>query len=134
VGGGLERVFVYGTLRRGAARDARRFYSGAEFVAEARVRGRLFDFGPYPGLRLDARAGWVCGEIFAVTAEALAGLDDWEGVSPGGEDGEYRRVRVEVERDGGEPEASWVYEAREECCSGRPVIASGDWLARGSGS
>jgi len=41
---GRERIFLYGTLRRGGSRDARKFYEGAEFVAPARVRGVLHDF------------------------------------------------------------------------------------------
>lgn len=128
---GRERIFLYGTLRRGASRDVLAHYAGTEFVASARVRGTLHDFGDYPGLRLDASAGWVRGEIFDVDAVTLAGLDEWEGIDPAAPTaGEYRRVRVEAERDDGALETCWVYEIMAEKCAGRPVIASGDWLAR----
>ncbi len=128
--GGRARIFLYGTLRRGGSRDATRFYDGAEFVAPARARGVLYDFGEYPGLRLDAEAGWVTGEIFEVTPEALAGLDEWEGIDPAASDaGEYRRVRAAVVRADGVAEECWVYEAREGACAGRLVIAAGDWIA-----
>jgi gamma-glutamylcyclotransferase (GGCT)/AIG2-like uncharacterized protein YtfP len=127
---GGERIFVYGTLRRGASRDMRAHYAGVEFVAAARVRGTLHDFGDYPGLKLDAAAGWVCGEIFEVDSAALAELDAWEGIDPAApEAGEYRRVRGTVERDDGAMETCWIYEIRAAKCAGRAVIASGDWLA-----
>lgn len=132
---GRERIFLYGTLRRGGSRDATRFYTGAEFVAAARVHGVLHDFGEYPGLRLAAEAGWVRGEIFEVTAEALAGLDEWEGIDPAAPDsGEYRRVRAGVRREDGTDEICWIYEIAEACCEGRPVIASGDWIAHAAGA
>jgi gamma-glutamylcyclotransferase (GGCT)/AIG2-like uncharacterized protein YtfP len=106
-------------------------YAGVEFVASARVRGTLYDFGAYPGLRLDPAAGWVHGEIFEVTAAALAGLDDWEGIDPAApEAGEYLRVRVTVERDDGTKESCWVYEMVDAKCASGVVIESGDWLAR----
>jgi len=129
---GRQRIFLYGTLRRGATRDALAHYAGVEFVASARMHGTLHDFGDYPGLRLDAAAGWVRGEIFEVDAAALAGLDEWEGIDPAApEAGEYRRVRGKAERDDGAVESCWVYEIVAANCAGRPVIASGDWLARG---
>lgn len=126
-----ERVFVYGTLRRGGSRDATIFYPGAEFLAAARVRGTLIDLGAYPGIRLDPTGGWVAGEILTVSPAAFAGLDEWEGWSaddPHG--GEYEKCQVTVERIGGPPETCWIYELRASVAAGRPVIASGDWLAR----
>lgn len=131
-GGGAERIFLYGTLRRGASRDATRFYSGVEFIVTARVRGRLYDLGEYPGLRLDGTADWVVGEVFDVTPGALAGLDEWEGIPAGAtEGGEYRRLRADVVTEGGGTLPCWVYEVSAERVAGAPVIASGDWLARG---
>ncbi|HEY8900205.1 MAG TPA: gamma-glutamylcyclotransferase family protein [Chthoniobacterales bacterium] len=125
------RIFLYGTLRRGGSRDVQVFYPGADFVAPARVRGRLFDLEAYPGLRLDSSGEWVQGELFDVTAAALAGLDEWEGIDLADpEAGEYRRVRVDAMREDGTIERCWVYEVRVEICVGRPVIASGDWLRR----
>lgn len=127
---GRERIFLYGTLRRGASRDVLAHYAGVEFVASARVRGVLYDLGDYPGLRLDAAASWVHGEVFAVDGATLAGLDEWEGIDPvAPEAGEYRRVRVAVQRDDGAVESCWAYEIRAARCESAQVIASGDWLA-----
>jgi gamma-glutamylcyclotransferase (GGCT)/AIG2-like uncharacterized protein YtfP len=132
---GSAQIFLYGTLRRGGSRDATRFYTGAKFVAAARMRGVLHDFGEYPGLRIDVQAGWVRGEIFEVTPEVLAGLDAWEGIDPAAPDaGEYRRVRVDVEREDGAREECWVYEIALARCAERPAIASGDWIAHTAGA
>ncbi|MGH8048384.1 MAG: gamma-glutamylcyclotransferase family protein [Chthoniobacterales bacterium] len=132
MGAGTERIFLYGTLRRGGTRDVLRHYGGAEFIGEARVRGVLHDFLDYPGLRLSADDVWVRGELFAVTAETLARLDEWEGIDPATpDDGDYRRVRLIVELDGA-PQECWGYEARLEKVADRPVIESGDWIAHSS--
>jgi gamma-glutamylcyclotransferase (GGCT)/AIG2-like uncharacterized protein YtfP len=128
MGEGRERIFLYGTLRRGGTRDIETFYDGAEFLGGGRVRGVLHDFIDYPGLRLAPDAGPVRGEVFDVTAETLARLDEWEGIDPAApDDGEYRRIRARIER-AGRLETCWLYEATAAKCAGRPVIASGDWL------
>ncbi len=124
---GSERIFVYGTLRRGATRDATKFFEGVVFAATARVRGRLFDFGDYPGLRLDDSADWVIGELIDVDESALVHMDAWEGISPAGS-GEYLRVRAEAERDDGTVDPCWVYEVSAAFAARRAEISSGDWL------
>jgi gamma-glutamylcyclotransferase (GGCT)/AIG2-like uncharacterized protein YtfP len=129
MGEGRERIFLYGTLRRGGTRDVQRFYGGAEFIGAARVRGVLHDFDDYPGLRLSADAGWVHGELFDVTTGTLSKLDEWEGIdSPAPDEGEYRRVRIAAD-SAGMPHECWAYEIAAGKAAGRPVIESGDWLA-----
>jgi gamma-glutamylcyclotransferase (GGCT)/AIG2-like uncharacterized protein YtfP len=126
-----ERIFLYGTLRRGGMRDVLEFYDGVEFVAPAEVRGFLYDLGDYPGLRLSESGGWVKGELFDATPEALRQLDEWEGIdSERTEPAEYRRVRTIVRREGGASETVWIYEIDALRCEGRAVMASGDWLTR----
>jgi gamma-glutamylcyclotransferase (GGCT)/AIG2-like uncharacterized protein YtfP len=125
-----ERIFLYGTLRRGGTRDVETFYGGAEFLGAARVRGVLYDLGDYPGLSLSAGDGWVSGEVFDVMPEVLAKLDEWEGIDPESpDDGEYRRVRIAAELAGGGVESCWAYEIDAARCAGRSVISSGDWIA-----
>jgi gamma-glutamylcyclotransferase (GGCT)/AIG2-like uncharacterized protein YtfP len=91
--GGAEPglLFAYGTL---VPRSAEELAQGGWL--KDRVRGRLFDLGPYPGL-LDAgnpSAGWVEGHVRPVSARELRDhLDPYEGV----DEGLYSRVAVETE-------------------------------------
>lgn len=125
-----ERIFLYGTLRRGGSRDVLQHYGGASFIATAQVRGVLYDLGEYPGLRLDPSAGWIQGELFDIDEAGMAALDDWEGIDPQApDDGPYRRVRTQVARDDGTTEVCWIYEIADHRCADKPIILSGDWIA-----
>jgi gamma-glutamylcyclotransferase (GGCT)/AIG2-like uncharacterized protein YtfP len=112
-----ERVFVYGTLRRGGAQGWR--MEGGEWLGEGEVRGKLFRISWYPGVVLDVDVGWVKGDVFAVDSGLLEKLDVYEG-------DEYRRVRVEVE--GNAAGDAWIWEWAgpvPECGE----IPGGDWLS-----
>ena len=115
-----ERVFVYGTLRRGGSNHFR--MEGAEFVTAATVRGRLYRIDWYPGLILDDMADDIHGEIYQVSAEMLHHLDHYEG-------DEYRRVmaRVQCGGDHRSPKAAWVWEWLGTADETRR-ITGGDWL------
>jgi gamma-glutamylcyclotransferase (GGCT)/AIG2-like uncharacterized protein YtfP len=119
--GSMETVFVYGTLRRGGSNHHR--LDGAEFVAMATVRGRLYRIDWYPGLIADENAGEVIGEIHRVPAGMLPALDDYEGA-------EYRRVKMDVRSVNGEPANSraWVWLWDGPVDESRR-ISGGDWLA-----
>ena len=117
-----EMVFVYGTLRRGGSNHFR--MADSRFVAEGKVRGKLYRIDWYPGIVVDENAGPVMGEIFETDALTIAALDEFEGNG-------YRRVKIAVEWvDAGESFTAeawiweWLGETREDQC-----IASGDWLA-----
>lgn len=115
-----ERVFVYGTLRRGGSNHFR--MKDPEYLSAATVRGRLYRIDWYPALVLDAAADEITGEIHQVTSSVLEELDRFEGE-------EYRRVRVDVTCGGDHrsPLSVWVWEwlgAVDETCR----IPSGDWL------
>lgn len=121
-----ETVFVYGTLRRGASNHFR--MDGAEFVAAASARGRLYRIDWFPGLLLDGAAGVIRGEVFAVGADLLAELDRFEGVSADeNQGGEYRRVRTPVTTESGKTLAAWVWEWLGPVDESMRVN-SGDWL------
>src|SRR5262245_14183266 len=101
-------VFVYGTLKRGQVREGcwpRRPLS----VEMARVRGLLYDLGPYPGLTEGGDV--VAGELWRFAAEdmeaTLAALDEVEGYSGDGDDW-YRRVVIECHTASGVVLA-WTY-------------------------
>jgi gamma-glutamylcyclotransferase (GGCT)/AIG2-like uncharacterized protein YtfP len=122
-----RHVFVYGTLRRGGRNDIARFSPPARYVADARIRGTLYDLGSYPGAVLGGR-GVLVGEVYAITPALEAQLDLLEEVAPD-DSGEYikREVRVRV---GDEDIACIVYEIHPDRIAGRSVIASGNWFDR----
>ncbi|MCH2111913.1 MAG: gamma-glutamylcyclotransferase, partial [Planctomycetes bacterium] len=71
----MTRIFVYGTLLRGMRRA--RVLSDSAFLGPAIVKGSLWDFGPYPGMRQGD--GWVVGEVFEVSPSTLRAMDEIEG-------------------------------------------------------
>jgi indolepyruvate decarboxylase len=92
-------LFAYGTLAPSDPEEATR----GGWVAD-RVRGRLFDLGPYPALvdLDDPAAGWVEGRVRPVGLDELVGaLDPYEGV----DEGLYRRERATTEAG----RLVWVY-------------------------
>lgn len=113
-----ELVFVYGTLREGAAEHGR--LEEAELVEEAWVLGRLFVIDWYPGLVLDDEGIPVRGEVYAVEKDLLRKLDDFEGA-------EYERVRAIVNLKSGESREVWVYDYQGEL-KGRKELIPADWL------
>lgn len=118
----LPRLFVYGTLRRGAS--AASLMDGAAHLGAARFRGRLYDLGAHPGaVASDDPDDVVHGELFAFPpreADAcLARLDRYEGPA-------FRRERVRVVLAAGGLQESWIYLYAGEL-TGLPLIASGDY-------
>jgi gamma-glutamylcyclotransferase (GGCT)/AIG2-like uncharacterized protein YtfP len=75
-------LFVYGTLRAFVATTAgARLRRHAALVGTARVAGRLYDLGRYPGLLPPRRAGeWVTGELYRLRNPRLTlpSLDHYE--------------------------------------------------------
>ncbi len=118
----MERIFVYGTLRRGDCRDLGVRYAGATFISAGWISGELFNLGEYPGVRLGGTER-VVGEVFEVSEVTLLQLDAMEG-------DEYTRVPVSVNTPDGEVGTYWVYEVLDWVCADSPKIESGDWFAR----
>jgi gamma-glutamylcyclotransferase (GGCT)/AIG2-like uncharacterized protein YtfP len=126
-------LFVYGTLMRGFDHPMAKLLSrSAEFVGEARCRGRLYLVTHYPGLVLsDAADDVVFGELVRLhrPEESLATLDEYEGCGPGAASPQYLRQVLPVTRDDGTVSEAWTY------IYNRPVakltrIASGRFLER----
>lgn len=113
-------VFVYGTLRRGDARSMSIRFPGSKFIADAKVRGSLYDLGAYPGLLLNESGSLVTGEVYEVDDEVLNKLDDFEASS------RYVRKQVDISL-GAQRKACWVYEPDPEYYSFQTLITSGDW-------
>ncbi len=137
-------VFVYGTLRSGEQRDINRLQPKPELLGTARLAGRLYDLGSYPGLRLDRQAesgepasAEVVGEVYAIDAALERVLDEIEEVWPK-PNGEYTKREVIVRLDTnpdthgsalGVECRCLVYEATPGAVAGRPAITGGDWVA-----
>ncbi|HSV59963.1 MAG TPA: gamma-glutamylcyclotransferase family protein [Variovorax sp.] len=123
-----RHVFVYGTLRAGGSNDIACFRPAAHFVGPGEIAGTLYHLGAYPGAILGG-SGHLQGEVYRIEPALEAQLDLLEEVMPNGE-GEYRKRQVPV-LVGARPLDCLVYEIHPRRVAGRPVIASGDWLARG---
>lgn len=128
-----ERLFVYGTLRKGSANSMHHMLGhDAKFVARARTQGRLYDLGEYPGLVASDAGTWVHGDVYELgdPSAMLARLDDYEGCGPNdARPHEYERVPCEVVMETGAHEVAWVYVYRGTL-AGKREIPSGDFCRR----
>lgn len=95
-------VFVYGTLRRGeindlAAAAARAGLPAPEYAGAASLRGRLYDFGDWPGLLPDPDGPAVTGDVYRIDPALLPLMDAIEEYDPaGGSCFVRRRLRLAV--------------------------------------
>lgn len=121
----MERVFVYGTLKRGGRnhglvapyllRVLPGWVEGFGLFALEEGEGR-----PYPYPAMVPGGGRVYGEVLFLKGEALPLLDELE------EEGrEYRRARVRVETEEGPLEA-WTYLYLEDLTGAR-ALPEGVW-------
>jgi gamma-glutamylaminecyclotransferase len=85
-------LFVYGTLKRGLGNH--HLIADQDFLGDVVTEAlyRVIDLGPYPGLVVDPDSGVaVQGELWAVDAQCLAALDEFEEVA-----GPFVRVTVAI--------------------------------------
>ncbi|MEO7529997.1 MAG: gamma-glutamylcyclotransferase family protein [Sediminibacterium sp.] len=127
------QVFVYGSLRSGFHHPAYAYISRYfTLVAEAKVKGSLYDMGEYPAAIPSEKDLFIIGELYRINspdefAWAIAQLDDYEGVhTENNEPSLYRREQTVVYTKDGETQA-WVYWFNRDT-SGKPAIESGDVL------
>jgi gamma-glutamylcyclotransferase (GGCT)/AIG2-like uncharacterized protein YtfP len=121
-------IFVYGGLMRGF--DLHHYLSGATFIGEGWIAGRLVALGRYPGL-LDGD-GKVIGEIYRLedVAASLEALDDLEEFDPADpRQSVYLRVVRDVHGEDGATMSAWVYVYNRDA-STAPFIRNGDWRQR----
>ena len=129
---GVCKLFVYGSLRSGFKSPAyeyiSRFFS---FDGDAKVKGKLFDLGPYPA-GIPADNGFIVGELYSIRNEsefgwAIGQLDDYEGVSVEPDEIQlYRRELVDV-FIGNTSTSAWIYWYNGSV-EGKPFIESGDLI------
>jgi gamma-glutamylcyclotransferase (GGCT)/AIG2-like uncharacterized protein YtfP len=127
-----DLLFVYGTLMRGFDHPMAQLLSrGADFLGEARCRGRLHLVKHYPGLVLsDAADDVVFGELFRLRqpAELLREFDMYEACGEGfAEPTEYLRRMLPVTAADGAVTGAWTY-LYNWPVTNLPRIASGRFL------
>lgn len=126
-------LFVYGTLLRGFHHPLHDLIeSHGRFAGEARVRGKLYDLGAYPGMIPSEGDELVIGEVYELTKDrdrVMATLDEYEGCDPDEpEPHEYRRTIVEARLASGERVEAWAYVLNRNATALRR-IESGSWRA-----
>jgi gamma-glutamylcyclotransferase (GGCT)/AIG2-like uncharacterized protein YtfP len=127
-----DHLFVYGTLMRGFDHPMAQLLSkAADFIGEARCRGRLYLAKHYPGLVLSGDADDVAfGELFRLrhAEEILRELDMYEACGEGfRQPSEYLRQMVEITLGDGEARQAWTY-VYNWPVDRLPRIASGRFL------
>jgi gamma-glutamylcyclotransferase (GGCT)/AIG2-like uncharacterized protein YtfP len=129
-----DRLFVYGTLMRGFDHPMAQLLSrSADFIGEARCRGRLHLVKHYPGLVLsDDPTEMVFGELYRLRAprELLREFDMYEACGEGfTEPTEYVRRMLAVTHDDGTASEAWTYIYNWPVAH-LPRIASGRFMER----
>jgi gamma-glutamylcyclotransferase (GGCT)/AIG2-like uncharacterized protein YtfP len=109
-----DHLFVYGTLMRGFDHPMAQLLSrSADFIGEARCRGRLYLVKHYPGLVLsDDATEVVFGELYRLhqPAECLREFDMYEACGEGfAPPTEYLRSLLPVTLDDGAVSEAWTY-------------------------
>ena len=127
-----DLLFVYGTLMRGFDHPMAKLLSrSADFLGEARCRGRLYLVKHYPGLVLsDDSTDIVFGEVYRLRErDALLGeFDMYEACGEGfRQPTEYVRQMLQVVLDDGTAGEAWTYIYNWPVAH-LPRIASGKFL------
>ena len=126
---GTQLLFVYGTLLPGLR--LHHAMQGAVSLGAARVRGRLYDLGTYPGLVWGEGEGEVngvvSGEVYRVNAAHLVRLDQIEEMIPHDPQGSlYWREPVAVLDGACAGQAVWTYRYNR-AVDEHALIAHGDY-------
>jgi gamma-glutamylcyclotransferase (GGCT)/AIG2-like uncharacterized protein YtfP len=127
-----DRLFVYGTLMRGFDHPMAKLLSKrADFLGEAKCKGRLYRVKHYPALVLsNDPADIVFGELYRLRAcdALLREFDMYEACGEGfAEPTEYVRKMLNVTLDDGSASEAWTY-VYNWPVTRLPHIASGRFL------
>jgi gamma-glutamylcyclotransferase (GGCT)/AIG2-like uncharacterized protein YtfP len=105
-------------------------FPSAQFMGFGTVKGRLYDFGAYPGFLPGAAGLDVLGEVYAVDEAAVNEIDEIERYVEG-DDAEcfyFRREHVIALRGGGTVTA-WLYECNPNHYDCTTPMTLNDWIA-----
>ena len=102
----LNRIFVYGSIRRVYTNQyARLLHQSSNYMGKARMRGRKYQIGRYPGMKPPATDNdWVEGEVYEINfpINLFKQFDYYE--SP-----DYQREIKLALLASGQPVDCWVY-------------------------
>jgi len=125
-----QRLFVYGTLRQGGCRAIPVLFPAARFLGFGTVRGRLYDFGDYPGLILDPHGLDILGEVYEVNAHILRAIDDIEDYYPNDvARSHYFRRTQRIRMWDGEHLTADLYECNPRFYDCSQPLDATDWIA-----
>lgn len=115
---GRDLVFVYGSLKRGMR--SHDLLDNATFLEASTLSGlTLYDLGPFPmAVESDGSPPPLQGEVYALTREHLAQLDQFEGVP---------RLYERQQRLLSDGRQVWVYVGRPRQVRHVSAIPSGLW-------
>ena len=104
-------LFVYGTLRRHSLHPmARRLAEAARHVGAARIAGRLYNLGRFPGLKAPRTSeDWVQGDVYDLGENFERTLKEMDAYEDAEAPTSYQRQLAAVELDDGSSVAVWVY-------------------------
>ena len=134
----VNKLFVYGTLMSTVSvplgRDMRsRLAREGILLGPARVQGRLYDLGSYPGLvASDDPSDRVYGEVFEIYAPAdtLPWLDEYEGIGSGDPSEDLYSRETRAVWLGDQFAEAWIYIFKGSVERARHVL-NGRWPASG---
>ncbi len=133
--GETDKVFVYGTLRRGFPLHEHLADDDVRFVGKGWILGRLYDLGEFPGALPSRSPGdRIEGELYELAnpQAQLEELDEVEEFDPDRpEQSLFVRRLADVEMQTGDTFKAWVYFLVRKPPDAR-LIPSGDYAARRS--
>lgn len=127
------QLFVYGSLRSGFHHPAYAYISRYfTLLADARIKGALFDMGDYPAAIPVETDNYIIGELYHIKnpdefSWAMAQLDDYEGLHTENNEPALYRRELSTVYVGDQPTQAWVYWFNGDV-SGKPAVSSGDVL------
>lgn len=129
-----ERLFVYGTLRRGFSLHPYLRKSAVRYLGKGKIQGSLYDLGEYPGaVPSSSPHREIEGEVYELldAKKQLEELDRIEEFHPDRpEDSLFvRRVSV-VRLDKGRRFKAWVYFLARRPSKARPIHSGNYAVAR----
>jgi gamma-glutamylcyclotransferase (GGCT)/AIG2-like uncharacterized protein YtfP len=118
-------LFVYGTLLRRSRHPMARFLEQrARYVGTAKVRGRLYDLGRFPGMTPTTADEWVQGDLYDLGdgSTTLAELDAYE-LAESPLPAVFERQAGDVTRGDGTSVTAWIWWYRGDVAESQRIVS-----------